>query len=260
MKEDFNQVLQFCEEKNLYVGEGNPDAKILLIGKEPGFSQEDKIKYKEQLKTIEGIKSIAIESAKNNLYRLQNDYQTTFLPKLKEDIKRSPTWLNYQRLIDKIKILSGEETGTTKWHFLDDSFVTDLNQIRLPDSNYLTRSKLDNSIKIESIKERERIFEYDFFKKPIILLASLHYPTLEFNKKKYNYYKFDIEKIFDVSFIETEKVGNDWINIHYNSDWETIGKKRTLIHTRQFSRFYNKNGAKLLLDRIADITYEFYKN
>jgi hypothetical protein len=253
----FDSAMLFCKTNNLYFGEGNPDAKILFIGKEPEFSREEKETFKEELKTEKGLIQIAAQNAGCNLYRLQNNYQSIWLPKLRGDIKRSPTWLHYQRLTNKI-VLPNEETQKLKWYFLDYCFITYLSQIRLPDSVFLTKNKLDNSIRIESIKAREKLFEYDFFKKPIVILACLHYPTLEFNKKKYGYYKFDIERIFDVKFIETQKVGNDWLNIHYNSDFEIVGKNRILIHTLQFSRFSNKNAAKSLISKLAEICQPFY--
>ncbi|GHT17883.1 hypothetical protein FACS189429_2990 [Bacteroidia bacterium] len=42
---EFEKALKFCKDNNLYLGEGNPDAKILLVGKDPGFSREDKENY-----------------------------------------------------------------------------------------------------------------------------------------------------------------------------------------------------------------------
>ena len=46
-----------------------------------------------------------------------------------------------------------------------------------------------------------------------------------------------------------------WYNIHYNNDYETAGKNKIVIHTRQLRNKFNPE----LLTKIAELCQYFYK-
>jgi len=238
---EFEQVLDYCEKNCLFLGEGNPNGKILIVGKEVGGDQPE---------SVEKIIEISNKDVKRNLEAWNNPAGYD-LKKLKDDIyknHKNPTWTNYQKLTNKI---IKEDLGKN-YNFLDYCFMTELSQIHLPNSDYgenfqkEERQEIDR-IKKDSLIEREKLLSMPFFRNfPIVILACGHYPTTEFKN-----YKFDIEKVFEVKWEKpTKEVGNNWYNVHYNSN-----NSKIVIHTRQLSNAFNAN----LLDEIAKEVIVFYK-
>ncbi|GHU67810.1 hypothetical protein FACS189413_03310 [Bacteroidia bacterium] len=214
---EFEDVLEHCKKHNLFLGEGNPNAQILLIGKEVGGNKPN---------SLEEIKQLSDRDVERNLKDWQDGYN---LEKIKADIfknSKNPTWNNYQKLVSKIL-----NSNLDKYDFLNHCFMTELSQIHLPNSNYLKEKgweKEGNNIRQKNITERESLFSMTFFRSfPIIIMACGHYPR-DFG--------FDIQYVFDVEckekvLVRTERVKNRWYNIHIQNN----GNSRILIHTRQFS-------------------------
>ena len=199
---DFHNILQYCENNELYLGEGNPNAKILLIGKEIGHGiEEDK------------TPSLSKSNAKNedNLKFWRNRYESYPLEKYLKDIEKcfekkpNRTWENYQKIVNRI---IGRTDNEKQYDFLDYGFITELSQIHLPYSSGAITEELKTA-RINSINQRKELFKREFFQNfPIIIMACGHYPTKEFN--------FDIENIFDVEWNKETIVlskGN-YYNIH----------------------------------------------
>ena len=88
---DFQKVLEFCEKEKLFLGEGTPTAKILLIGKECGWNDGMLNPDKK-----ENIELQAQHSAEHNLNCWRNG--NGCLDKLKADTLQfwanSPTAAN----------------------------------------------------------------------------------------------------------------------------------------------------------------------
>ena len=237
--EKFKQVVQYCKENNLFVGYGNPNGKVLVIGKEAAHigkeeTTENLEKKKEELfqsnvsqwehilstnevPNYDGERPISHE---NPLYAYGNQFN-------KKDIRKegkpynggtSSTYLNYEKLYEQL-FLQGEKLE--KINFQKEFFITEL-------SDYPTKESYNDkeieALRQQSIEERKPLFELPFFKDfPIVIVAAGDYP------KKYD---FDMQQIFDVQWEgKPIKVGEKyWYNLHFSKD-----NKRILIHTRQLS-------------------------
>lgn len=270
---EFHQILNYCRQHNLFLGEGTPNANILIIGKECGFNKEkrDRLKKVEKSGSLESLKKeildISQEEAKSNLKRLDNDYQNIGLPNLKKEINSNPTWRNYHRLVslingvDKDQITKG---GSNDWDFLDSCFITEVSQLQLPNSNYLKDKIKSDKIRRDSIAKRSKMFHKAFFRRFTIVIVAVGPDYIKKGKYKYD---FDIEIDFDVKFINTIHVKpNDsdktnkktrWYNMHKS----TKGAPRLVIHTRQLSTVGEPNESLYpLMDEIANTCKEFIRD
>lgn len=227
---DFKNVLEYCKNEKLFLGEGTPTSRILIIGKECGWNND--MPNSDEKKNIELQSKFSTEhnldcwlNGNGRLNKLKTDALKTW--------PNSPTWRNYQMLVQTI---IGKEIA--KYDFLDYSFITELSQICLPTSRHLK----DNDLTKESVEKRKLLFKKDFFQKfPVVIMACGHYPK-DFN--------FDIEDIFNVKWTEKTTVlsrGN-YYNVHY-------GKNKILIHTRQVSIGVTNQ----LLSEVAEICKKYYK-
>jgi len=240
--EKFKQVVQYCKENNLFVGYGNPNGKVLVIGKEAAHIGKEEItenleKKKEELfqnnisqwehilstnevPNYDGERPISHE---NPLYAYGNQFN-------KKDVRKeekpynggtSDTYLNYQKLYEQL-FLQGEKLE--KINFQKEFFITEF-------SDYPTKESYKNedieALRKQSIEERKPLFALPFFKEfPIVIVAAGDYP------KKYN---FDMQQTFDVQWEgKTIEVGKYWYNLHFSKD-----NKRILIHTRQLSNSFS---------------------
>ena len=240
--EKFKQVVQYCKENNLFVGYGNPNGKVLVIGKEAAHigkeeTTENLEKKKEELfqsnvsqwehilstnevPNYDGERPISHE---NPLYAYGNQFN-------KKDVRKegkpynggtSSTYLNYEKLYEQL-FLQGEKLK--KINFQKEFFITEF-------SDYPTRESYKNedieALRKQSIEERKPLFALPFFKEfPIVIVAAGDYPDL---------YHIDLEKTFDVIFKKEIKVGRDRYFLHFSKD-----NKRILIHTRQLSNSFSR--------------------
>jgi len=240
----FREALNFAEKEKLYLGSGNPDGKILVIGKEHYFNHNFNIDtddfYQEILQHRSKEITQNISSWKNNI---DNNFFPDWDPDLNiEKININPftiywnqknknnriingignggtsnTYVNYQKIYQNV-FLEGKKEENINFQKL--FFLSELND--LPSKKSFNFPKLKD-LRKEFINQRKNLFRQDFFRSfPVTIIATGHYP---------NEYDFNIEEVFQVNWIgETSIVGNSWFNIHYSDD-----KKRILIHTRQLS-------------------------
>ena len=241
--EKFKQVVQYCKENNLFVGYGNPNGKVLVIGKEAAhigkeettenlekkkeelfqsnLSQWEHILSTNEVPNYDGERPISHE---NPLYAYGNQFN-------KKDIRKegkpynggtSDTYLNYEKLYEQL-FLQGEKLE--KINFQKEFFITEF-------SDYPTKESYKNedieALRKQSIEERKPLFALPFFKEfPIVIVAAGDYP------EKYN---FDMQQTFDVQWEgKTIEVGKYWYNLHFSKD-----NKRILIHTRQLSNSFSR--------------------
>ena len=239
--EKFKQLVQYCKENNLFVGYGNPNGKVLVIGKEAAHiakeettenlekkkeelfqsnvSQWEQILSTNEVPNYDGERPISHE---NPLYAYGNQFN-------KKDIRKegkpynggtSSTYLNYEKLYEQL-FLQGEKLK--KINFQKEFFITEF-------SDYPTKESYKNedieALRKQSIEERKPLFALPFFKEfPIVIVAAGDYPYL---------YHIDLEKTFDVIFKKEIKVGRDRYFLHFSKD-----NKRILIHTRQLSNSFS---------------------
>jgi len=241
---EFKEALKFAEKENIYLGSGNPNGKILMIGKEHYFDHKEEINSDAFYEEILQFRKNDIE---NNLNSWKNNIETAFIPEWNPNLNieiinnnsftihwnqknknnriinnqgnggTSNTYINYQKIYQNI---FSERVKEVNINFQKEFFLSELND--LPSKKSFNLIKL-NEFRNQFINKRKDLFKKDFFKSfPVVIIAAGHYPV-DFN--------FNIEEIFDVKWIgETTKVGNAWYNIHFNED-----KTRILIHTRQLS-------------------------
>ena len=231
--EKFKQVVQYCKENNLFVGYGNPNGKVLVIGKEAAHigkeettenlekkkeelfqtnvSQWEHILSTNELPNYDGERPIS----HNPLYAYGNQYNSW--DKSKKG-GTSRTYLNYEKLYEQL-FLQGEKLK--KINFQKEFFITELSDYPTKESY---KDKEIEALRKQSIEERKPLFALPFFKEfPIVIVAAGHYPKR---------YKFDMQQIFDVQWEgKPIKVSEKyWYNLHFSKD-----NKRILIHTRQLS-------------------------
>jgi len=250
---DFFAAYNYCDSNNLYLGLGNPEAKILLIGKETsdekiGFEEMSRINLQSwndiilKNRTSEDIKSFednALFPWKGQKFTIRREKKDGTIT---GDSGTSTTWYYYQYFTDLIfKKAVKKKQDLIDFH--EFCFHTEMNQLNAKQSNSIPKSDV---VRINSIKDREKLFAMNFFRNfEIIVLANGHYHR-DFN--------FNIEKAFDVKWtrktIEISK-GN-WYNLHYDN---LQNPKRILIHTRQFSTGISKELIQAIANEIVNFQH-----
>lgn len=231
---EFKDLIARIEQTKDFIGYGNPNAKILIIGKEEALDIE-----KECGKEIY---EIAVKPNWEKWKELKDDSSITpdSIPIWKETRFFSPlypwkgdtlptggnnTWRNYQKLINML-IPEANKGNITTFHQY--AFITEFNDLPSPKSKHK-----DPNVQ-KSINDRcEKVLNHPFYKSfPIVIAACGHYV------KDYN---IKLEELFDQKFIEMKPVDKgEWINFHQKDN-------RILIHTRQLSWC-----SKELIERIAE--------
>ena len=235
--EKFKQVVQYCKENNLFVGYGNPNGKVLVIGKEAAHIAKEETTENLEKKKEELFQSNVSQwehilstnelpnydgerpNSHNPLYAYGNQYNSW--DKSKKG-GTSRTYLNYEKLYEQL-FLQGEKLK--KINFQKEFFITELSDYPTKESY---KDKEIEALRQQSIEERKPLFALPFFKEfPVVIVAAGHYPKR---------YKFDMQQIFDVQWEgKPIKVGEKyWYNLHFSKD-----NKRILIHTRQLSNSFS---------------------
>ena len=256
---EFKEILKLARDKGLFLGTGNPNAKMIFIGKEAAI---DERLYPEQYnreienniadwENNEANKTLA--SAVDNWFEVPK-YNPLYPYKGQEnkiesrnktgEIIRgaggtSKTWHNYQKIIDHIYYKNAKCINI---NFHEQAFISELNQVTGPYSKTIPKE-----IRKKSINERKELFKEPFFRQfPITIVAVGHY-IKEFD--------LDLEKIFDVEYdfeksqLYSDGLIKEFINIHFDS----INKPtRLLIHTNQLSMVSNE-----LVFRLGEICKAF---
>lgn len=257
---DFLSMVEFANTNSLYVGTGNPNAEILIIGKEAAISMdtneeqynlEMKSNSKDWLRNIENktqftdVTSWFVQHPPmfNPLYPYKNQLNTIEMRNRQGDITRghggtSKTWHNYQKLSDSI-FSNGMKSTHVNFH--EHAFCSELNQVTGKYSNDVPRNA-----RMESIQKRRELFNYPFFKRfPITIVAVGHYVRD---------FEIDLQKMFDVTYHDEQSqelsvgMGRDFINIHYGKN----DPGRLLIHTNQLSMVSSE-----LTDRLGNVCLKF---
>lgn len=246
MNADFVQLVKDEYEKLqnnkpcFYIGEGNPDADILIIGNECARREDGQDvavhnvkKWKELLDRGHNEEDIRRELQDYN-GRPDNDKYYPLFPWFGQKsivrimdkdgkVKRGPegtarTWVQYQKLINWIY----EKKVFDRNNFIDfhlSAFHTELSQIPMMSSG-------DNDQKdktADSIQKRlDGLFSNNpFFQKfPVVIIAAGHYVRD---------YRIDIIGTYKVVY-KGDKGESGWINLHESSD-----SRRLLLHTKHFA-------------------------
>ena len=228
-KIDFQELIQTSIDNEQYVGLGNPNAKILFVGKEAGIPigktiihgsgkswEEKKIDYSERF------------MAKDNL----RDYRHT--------------WQKYQKVYDQIlDNLDTKDSNKKNYEitFVENVFTTELSNLGAPTTN---EAKQLAGFRFQLKKRKDVFWRSEFIQNfPIILITAS-------DDKYIETYPGEVCELFNVNFQEQVICGkSDKMWIHYSKS----DKPKLLIHTRQLT-----NGASNdLLEKVSWKIAEFIK-
>ena len=209
-----------CEknpDKNLFVGTGNPNAHILIIGKESAISKnrsENDWYFNNAINWSNHIQNNTCEILEYDVHEKKGSIEEH---PLKKGWGKN-TWSKYQRLFDFIR---EKAAPAYRVDFLKSAFTTEIN-----DSPSSKTSNADKgSIGEKKLLFKESAFIQDF---PVVVLACSNY--IKNNDKAR-----EIDDIFNVTYDGdtdgkyTYSKGN-WFFTHHNAD-----KTKLVIHTRQLS-------------------------
>lgn len=251
---DFLNVLEYCKDKKLYLGVGEPNADILILGKElinDNLSLQetgeknlkswtDIISNKRSFSNINHLEDNALFPWKGQQFSIRKEGKDG---KITGKKGTSTTWYFYQYLVDLILNKSKKEKDDDI-DFHKYCFQSELNQLNAKMSHLIPKN---DQIRIKSIKDRELLFAQPFFQHfKIVIIACGHYQRD---------YSFNIEKTFGVNWLQPTiniSKGN-WLNLHFNND---RNYPKIVIHTRQFSSGISSK----LIKEIAEKCREFTDN
>ncbi|MDR0229869.1 MAG: hypothetical protein LBI72_12525 [Flavobacteriaceae bacterium] len=219
-KTSFKEFVNHGCNKDFFIGTGNPNASILLVGRESAIDPND---------------SFGMNQYSANARTWQNHCDNNTCEVLEYIVQQgdslskgwgSNTWSKYQKLLDLVR----QKSTHRKVDFLRYAFTTEIN-----DAPSLRTSM---ALK-DSLKQRKELFKNtDFIQEfPIVILACSNYfvnsgDTMEINN------------VFGVEYANICKIYTkyNWFYVHYNSD-----KTKMVIHTRNL----NSNVKSELLEDLA---------
>ncbi len=210
--EHFKKFVSQGIEQKAYIGIGNPNSNILLVGKEAAIdpnNQEALENYKNDALKWQEL----IEAGQEQVYHYPIDEGS---PLYKSWGKN--TWSKYQQLISAVRERQAKPYFVD---FLSSCFTTEINDapmLRTADANK------------EGLQNRKKFFQESSFIQefPVVILACSNYIQ---NNEQVR----EIDEIFGVSYAGDEigkhqyNQGN-WFYLHYSPD-----KRKLVIHTRQLS-------------------------
>lgn len=275
--EEFKELVE-NKDNIKFIGTGNPNAEILIIGKEVAITMPEDYENTtpNRFKDASGEDQYEAEITKNRSNWETNIHHTDAIcikawnkcvtlkwsnsnplyPYYRQLARKnknnnngtSPTWINYQKMIDNIH---GKEKPSTIIDFHEHCFLSELSTFAAPNGKCINSDK-KKLARNKSIEERKELWTSQFMKGfPIVIVAAGHYP------KQHN---LNLEELFDVSWINIkdynidisdiipstkkqsgfvyedktiviqEATAKNFINVHYNG---ITG--RILIHTNQLS-------------------------
>jgi hypothetical protein len=207
-----------------YIGTGNPNAKILIVGREGA---------------TDSIPEGEVSLARKWLSKTQNNEAVNF-KEYYNNLSEGHTWNKYQKLYNYI--FEKEKRERNHFDFKEGFFTTEMN---------INRAKRTQGVSTEGMEERKKTFFcHKFIQQfPVVVLACGDYIKNNNNVR-------EIDEIFGVTFRneviakQTEKKKYSfWI--HRNAD-----ESKLVIHTRQLS----SDVPDELLIKIADSISEFFQS
>lgn len=251
---NFIEFVNCCLDNKRYVGTGNPNSNILIVGKEVNIDikQPDALNIqnlrnykKNALDWDSNIKlslsQSEVENWKFEEYLIDNNATNNPLHIFKsvkiQEHKEGATWRKYQKLSDFIFEGKFNRLNDRQYDFQERLFLTELNDS--PNRDTKTAKK-------DSIEFRKHLFmDSPFIQEfPVVILSCSNYIWNYGNGENRQ-----IDNIFKVNFREYHEVSKTqqfWT--HYND----AGTK-LVIHTRQLS----SNTSDLLLEKMATQIRQF---
>lgn len=206
-EELFEAFINECKKRGEICGQGNPNADILIIGKE----HYNKVPITDQEKIKECLQ-------KNyDLCRNKKDRDAS----RKKD--KNPTWSNYQKLIEAIDTSQRHDPNVRDFEKM--AFTTELNTAFRPEAILDDKTRENIRLRLDFFKQSGFIRSFN-----IVVLACGNFIT---NDKESG---FQINETFGVEYDlnggehkKGYKAGH-WFYTHHGD-----GGKKLVIHTRQLS-------------------------
>ncbi|MCQ2607052.1 MAG: hypothetical protein MJ204_11015 [Bacteroidales bacterium] len=224
---EFIDLLKNPRWQNAYIGQGNPNAKILIIGREHGFDSieqrhlEIEENYNQWIRIISGEDFSELGYSPRHCYA-QRRQEFRIAPTTGGT---SATWFVYQKMVNAI---IPHRMVLNKLDFFKYSFITEFSAINRGNNSH--NNETDIVATATSIAERTPLLSSSFYRSfPIVILSCGDY---------FDHYKINIEEMFNVKwegYTREVVLGNGkkaWLNMHYSYD-----RKRIVIHTWQASAF-----------------------
>lgn len=189
-----------------FIGYGNPNAELLILGKEKGFD-------------IANTDQVILESIENTFYWYEivnkrpidvelHNFGSPLKPYggIHEQMKGGETWNLYQKLINHINVTDDRNS------FLQHAFLTEF--------NYMPSKYSPGGVKIDS--RRKEVLRQDFFKS---------FPNVLLTYRSYDKHNIGLtEELFDVEFVDRSKVGRQEYLLYSSKD-----QNRKVVLTNQLS-------------------------
>lgn len=244
--QNFKDVIKL----NTYLGTGNPNSKILIVGKEVATDIEDGLNKPLENKNLKDYNENCNEWEKNveqnksqdelKNWPIESNPLFAFKGTLKK--KTSDTWKKYQKLYDIIFKNEINKENQLELDFQKEFFITEMSEI--PSK---TTGKAQNNIDFqEKLKKRKDNFLKSKFIQdfPVVVLACSNY-IVNFGENR------EIDNIFNVKFTSEKGTEKQKFWIHR----EKSGNPKLVIHTRQLSNAVEDE----LLKKIGNEIREFLK-
>lgn len=243
--ESFKELLNI-QHLDGYIGHGNPNAKILILGQEPAQDfgsdnymheiADNQAQWLDMVGRNIGYESISFDTqsfgsplwpwanqrfAVRTELRKNNDGDTSLIVRGAHGTAK--TWYNYQKLIFGILKRGLVKDGQLEFHKY--SFHTDMSAMASK-----KHSEIDKNTAKESVYKRAvKLFSADFFRHfPVVIAPVGHFPR-DFYGDDYFHAAFGVEFHPDES--------KDWINVNIREDKDY---PQILIHCKQIARASNE--------------------
>lgn len=261
-----------------YIGHGNPNATILIIGQEGASDPEagteedgrndygrsieaNREDWRRNIQEGTGYENLSNCCTPDTLKKYNPLYPykgqkfqvrtgSEEVGNLKGAKGTARTWYNYQKLINRIfELHSAERKPLTKDDDIDFhrlSFHTDMSAVASKKHN----SKQEDGIK--SVLQRVSLLSSDFFRNfPIVIAAVGHFPRDTYGDEYFG-------DIFGVEFLGNEETEiYNWMNVCVRND---EAHPMLLIHTPQFSGAISDQYLDQIAKRIVDFACERHIN
>ncbi len=218
---------------NQYVGLGNPNAKILFIGKEAGIQ----------------IGSENFHGSPNSWKSKNFNYSNRYVPEESRIKNYNHTWQRNQKLYENILSLVGfpiDKSDKYEITFVEKVFTTELSNLHAP--NTIDAKRQVNFIE-ELSKRKEVFFKSNFINQfPIVVIFAS-------DKKYIETYSGEVSELFGVKFEKIhDELAKDKIRIYYSEN-TNLNLPKIVIHTRQLTnRITNE-----LIPNLSVIIADFIK-
>lgn len=218
----FEEFLMECKNRREWSGQGNPNANILIIGKEPHHDCliTDKEEINEKLQKQDRICRSGFGEAPYD--------------------KKNPTWCNYQRLIEEV--YRQREFNPRLFDFEKYAFTTELNTVFRPKAILDAETRNNINKRLRFFRESEFINSF-----PVIVLACNNFIS---NDKKRGFF---INNTFGVEYDGDPKgKHNDYTRGHWFYTHHSENGKKLVIHTRQLSCLFDYSFIEDMAKEIED--------